>query len=633
MKITFSSMLSTFVVHAPEGTLVSLSATPTEIGDGVYAVGDSGIVLVDEEYQTDTIYLSTEGEDYTVETGERICYPAEDIVVWGGNAPDRSPFKVSAKGGGGSGGDNTHYKGTTTTAISNGSTTNPITIDGESYTAVFGDIVVYNYTEFVFDGTKWSEFGRPFDTVPTSGSANAVTSDGIYTFVNPFRTWRNGTGTTSAMGGATSYNVASGTRSLAWGDVARATGVDAIAMGKAVTASGAESLALGLGTVASQPQMIAGGKYNQVHTNDLLEIGNGTTNDARSNIVEVNSTELNVNGDIQQNGVPIRATTMPTITASMLGKVVQYVGVSDSNYKQGWNYVAVSDGAAEPTYSWQALMDSVPTSGSNNPVTSDGIYKRTPWVRGGGGLGIVGGYNCTANRSHSLAYGANSQATNIAAIALGNGCNATQPNMLALGIYNSPRTGDLFNIGNGSAPSSRSNIVEVDSTSLNVNGDIKRDGVGIDDYTTTERKIGKWIDGSDLYQRTFEISDLAKNTWHASLLGTTGIDIVDLQGFVEWYKTSDDTLSARQTLSYFDNTDERNEVFVDSTGADLSAYFAYSGSSQKSNCKAVITIKYTKPSVQALNANLIPSDNPFNVSVMESSETPISNEEPTDEMR
>lgn len=42
MKITFSSKLSTFVVRAPEGTLISLSAPPAELGDGVYAVGDSG---------------------------------------------------------------------------------------------------------------------------------------------------------------------------------------------------------------------------------------------------------------------------------------------------------------------------------------------------------------------------------------------------------------------------------------------------------------------------------------------------------------------------------------------------------------------------------------------------------------
>lgn len=50
-------------------------------------------------------------------------------------------------------------KGVTTTALTDESTTNPITIDGESYTAIANDAVFYNKKEFVFDGTKWHEFG------------------------------------------------------------------------------------------------------------------------------------------------------------------------------------------------------------------------------------------------------------------------------------------------------------------------------------------------------------------------------------------------------------------------------------------------------------------------------------------
>lgn len=50
-------------------------------------------------------------------------------------------------------------KGTTTTALTDESTTNPITINSQSYTAVANDAVFYNKKEFVFDGTKWHEFG------------------------------------------------------------------------------------------------------------------------------------------------------------------------------------------------------------------------------------------------------------------------------------------------------------------------------------------------------------------------------------------------------------------------------------------------------------------------------------------
>lgn len=50
-------------------------------------------------------------------------------------------------------------RGTTTTALTDEATTNPITINGNSYTAEANDAVFYNKKEFVFDGTKWHEFG------------------------------------------------------------------------------------------------------------------------------------------------------------------------------------------------------------------------------------------------------------------------------------------------------------------------------------------------------------------------------------------------------------------------------------------------------------------------------------------
>lgn len=52
-----------------------------------------------------------------------------------------------------------HFRGETTTALTDGATTNPITINGESYTAVSGDLVLYDEAEFLFDGTKWIEMG------------------------------------------------------------------------------------------------------------------------------------------------------------------------------------------------------------------------------------------------------------------------------------------------------------------------------------------------------------------------------------------------------------------------------------------------------------------------------------------
>lgn len=53
----------------------------------------------------------------------------------------------------------TDYLGVTSTALVDGSTTNPITINGESVTAVTGNIATYQSAEFIFNGTAWQEFG------------------------------------------------------------------------------------------------------------------------------------------------------------------------------------------------------------------------------------------------------------------------------------------------------------------------------------------------------------------------------------------------------------------------------------------------------------------------------------------
>lgn len=53
----------------------------------------------------------------------------------------------------------TTYLGVTTTVLTDGCSTNPITIDGESVTAQNGNIATYNSKEFIFNGTIWQEFG------------------------------------------------------------------------------------------------------------------------------------------------------------------------------------------------------------------------------------------------------------------------------------------------------------------------------------------------------------------------------------------------------------------------------------------------------------------------------------------
>lgn len=60
---------------------------------------------------------------------------------------------------------NAKFIGVTTTELSDGSTTNPIVIDGESVTAKAGDWTITDdgKKEFIFNGTSWQEFGDMSD--------------------------------------------------------------------------------------------------------------------------------------------------------------------------------------------------------------------------------------------------------------------------------------------------------------------------------------------------------------------------------------------------------------------------------------------------------------------------------------
>lgn len=104
-----------------------------------------------------------------IDTGDTYMYDA-DNTTW---------YQVTIGGGGTQGG--IVLVGETTTALTDGATTNPITVDGQSYTAQPNDAVIYGNKEFLFDGTYWHEFGdmsglgsAAYKDVPTSGDASTT---------------------------------------------------------------------------------------------------------------------------------------------------------------------------------------------------------------------------------------------------------------------------------------------------------------------------------------------------------------------------------------------------------------------------------------------------------------------------
>lgn len=71
-----------------------------------------------------------------------------------------------------------NFLGETTTPISDLSTTNPVSINGEDKTAVNGSLVVYQKKEFLFDGTQWIELG---DLTALGALATKDNASGSYT--------------------------------------------------------------------------------------------------------------------------------------------------------------------------------------------------------------------------------------------------------------------------------------------------------------------------------------------------------------------------------------------------------------------------------------------------------------------
>lgn len=75
-----------------------------------------------------------------------------------------------------------HYRGVTTTALTDGATTSPIKINNADYAPQTGDIVIYGQLEFIYAVTgntsSWHEFGS---TGSLKALAFADTADGDYT--------------------------------------------------------------------------------------------------------------------------------------------------------------------------------------------------------------------------------------------------------------------------------------------------------------------------------------------------------------------------------------------------------------------------------------------------------------------
>lgn len=107
------------------------------------------------------------------------------------------------------------YLGVTSTALTDGATTNPIIINEESVVAKKGNIVNYGSKEFIWNGTAWQEFGDLSalgalayeDTADVTGTAAAQVFSGTEATITSTLTGGEAQSVVTSIGNATTATI------------------------------------------------------------------------------------------------------------------------------------------------------------------------------------------------------------------------------------------------------------------------------------------------------------------------------------------------------------------------------------------------------------------------------------------
>ncbi len=111
------------------------------------------------------------------------------------------------------------YLGVTTTPLSDGSTTNPITIDEKSVTAKSGQIVAYSDEEFIFNGTTWRKFGGTLAGL-TDVNINNPTNGQFQRYSGTTNKWENVNDTKQEKPTILTGTLTAGNTSVSWTNAA-----------------------------------------------------------------------------------------------------------------------------------------------------------------------------------------------------------------------------------------------------------------------------------------------------------------------------------------------------------------------------------------------------------------------------
>lgn len=338
------------------------------------------------------------------------------------------------------------------------------------------------------DGTQWNKsntglysFATGFNTIAseegtfTAGGINIASAQ--YASALGFTNVASG-GSSLATGALT---LASGEYALSTGYSTTAAGNFAAAFGHTTTASGFSSVAMGKGTKAKSASSLVIGEYNDTSaTNRVFEIGNGTADNARKNVLTVLA-----NGNV---GIGISA---PAARLHIIDSNVVFTGPGEIDpynvtpapvegpgtrtlwyapraaFRTGkvtgslWNRVYLGN------YSFASGLDTK-ASGQGSFAIGNTSYAEGDFSFSGGANSVVFGNisqafgkYCFVTGDNSLAMGDHAFVSNNTSFAFGKYAYTNRDNSFVLGSYNDYSAQGIFEIGNGTADNNRKNALAV----------------------------------------------------------------------------------------------------------------------------------------------------------------------------
>ncbi len=258
-----------------------------------------------------------------------------------------------------------HYRGVTTTALEDGDTTNPITIDNKSYTAVSGDVVIYQTEgteglEFLFNGTKWNEFG-------STGSLKALA----------FKDTASGNISATDSGHTHTYDKTSKTHSVTQGTVS-ASGSFTPA-GSITTGTGTANYTPA-GTNASSAVSLTGGETKKLVTTNLRGVSGTTSVPGSPTVATDTASKITAwsagtmfSASVSGETLTLTPGTAPSMTYAEQAVVESYTeGTAVTVATADANATTVATGAVDASGAGATVATALPTGGTAAAQTFTG---------------------------------------------------------------------------------------------------------------------------------------------------------------------------------------------------------------------------------------------------------------------